>query len=114
MFSHSGVRAINPHPRNVPGSVLPAVKANGGIVMIVLLPGFLDADVRAQGLARTAEQARLKAMYPGDPGAADAELKTGDDANPVPTTSVAKVAHHNGQHNKTNGGRYYRHGGDYS
>src|SRR3546814_17187928 len=60
--------------------------------MIVLLPGFLDADVRAQGLARTAEQARLKAMYPGDPGAADAALKTWDAANPVPTTSVAKVA----------------------
>src|SRR3546814_7936446 len=55
---------------------------------------LLDADVRAQGLARTAEQARLKAMYPGDPGAADAALKTWDAANPVPTTSVAKVADH--------------------
>src|SRR3546814_20302522 len=60
--------------------------------MSVLLPGFLDADVRAQGLARTAEQARLKAMYPGDPGAADAALKTWDAANPLPTTSVAEVA----------------------
>src|SRR3546814_8578439 len=85
MFSHSGVRAINPHPRNVPDSVLPAVKANGGIVMIVLLPGFLDADVRAQGLARTAEAARLKAMYPGDPAAAETALKSWDAVHPVPT-----------------------------
>ncbi|PQM26099.1 membrane dipeptidase [Sphingopyxis lindanitolerans] len=94
MFSHSGVRAINPHPRNVPDSVLPLVKANGGIIMVVLLPSFLDADVRAQGLARTAEQARLKAMYPGDPAAADAGLKAWDAGHPVPTTTVAKVADH--------------------
>src|SRR3546814_15072142 len=82
MFRQSGVRAMNPHPRNVAGSVLPAVKANGGIVMIVLLPGFLDADVRAQGLARTAEAARLKAMYPGDPAAAETALKSLAAANP--------------------------------
>mgnify|MGYP003576590389 CR=1 FL=1 len=113
MFSHSGVRAINPHPRNVPDSVLPAVKANGGIVMIVLLPGFLDADVRAQGLARTAEQARLKAMYPGDPAAVDAALKTWDAANPVPTTDVAKVADHIDHLKKTIGVDHIGLGGDY-
>ncbi len=113
MFSHSGVRAINPHPRNVPDSVLPAVKANGGIVMIVLLPGFLDADVRAQGLARTAEQARLKAMYPGNPAAADAALKTWDAANPAPTTDVAKVADHIDHLKKTIGVDHIGLGGDY-
>lgn len=94
MFSHSGVRAVNPHPRNVPDSVLPLVKANGGIVMVVLLPSFLDADVRAQGLARTAEEARLKALYPGDPAAAKAALAAWDAANPVPKTNVQKVADH--------------------
>src|SRR3546814_16223384 len=34
MFSHSGVRAVNDHVRNVPESVLPAVKANGGGVLV--------------------------------------------------------------------------------
>jgi membrane dipeptidase len=113
MFSHSGVRAVNPHPRNVPDSVLPAVKANGGIVMIVLLPTFLDADVRAQGLARTAEAARLKAMYPGDPAAADAALKSWDAAHPAPTTSIAKVADHIDHLKKTIGVDHIGLGGDY-
>lgn len=113
MFSHSGVRAVNPHPRNVPDSVLPLVKANGGIVMVVFLPSFLDADVRAQGLARTAEQARLKAMYPGDPASADAGLKAWDTANPVPTTNVRKVADHIDHLKKTIGVDHIGVGGDY-
>lgn len=113
MFSHSGVRAVNPHPRNVPDSVLPAVKANGGIVMIVLLPTFLDADVRAQGLARTAEQARLKALYPGDPAAEQEALKAWDAANPARTTDVAKVADHIDHLKKTIGVDHIGLGGDY-
>jgi len=113
MFSHSGVRAINPHPRNVPDSVLPLVKANGGIIMVVLLPSFLDADVRAQGLARTAEQARLKAMYPGDPAAAAAGLKAWDAGHPAPTTDVAKVADHIDHIRKTIGIDHIGLGGDY-
>ncbi|WP_188235968.1 dipeptidase [Sphingopyxis sp. LK2115] len=113
MFSHSGVRAVNDHPRNVPDSVLPAVKANGGIVMVVFLPGFLDADVRAHGLRRTAEEARLKAMYPGDPAAAAAMLKAWDDANPAPKTQIAKVADHIDHLKRTIGVDHIGLGGDY-
>ena len=113
MFSHSGVRAVNPHPRNVPDSVLPLVKANGGIVMVVFLPSFLDADVRAQGLARTAEDARLKALYPGDPAAAKAALAAWDAANPVPKTNVQKVADHIDYLKKTIGVDHIGLGGDY-
>lgn len=113
MFSHSGVRAVNPHPRNVPDSVLPLVKANGGIVMVVFLPSFLDADVRAQGLARTAEDARLKALYPGDPVAAKAALAAWDAANPVPKTNVQKVADHIDHLKKTIGVDHIGLGGDY-
>lgn len=113
MFSHSGVRAINDHPRNVPDSVLPAVKANGGVVMIVLLPSFLDANVRARGLARTAEQARLKALYPGDPAAADAAMKSWDAANPTPTTNIAKVADHIDHIRNSIGVDHVGLGGDY-
>src|SRR3546814_6266969 len=60
MFSHSGARGVNDHPRNVPDDVLPLVQANAGIVMIVFLPSFLDPAVRAHGLDRTAEKARLR------------------------------------------------------
>ena len=86
---------------------------NGGIIMVVLLPGFLDADVRAQGLASTAEQARLNAMYPGDPAAAAAGLKAWDAGHPVPTTDVAKVADHIDHIRKTIGVDHIGLGGDY-
>lgn len=107
------MRGINDHPRNVPDSVLPLVKANGGIVMVVLLPGFLDADVRAHGLSRTAEQARLKAQYPGDPAAAKTALAEWDRANPAPTTDVAKVADHVDYLKKAIGVDHIGLGGDY-
>ena len=113
MFSHSGARGVNDHPRNVPDSVLPLVKANGGIVMVVLLPTFLDPQVRAYGLSRTAEQARLKAMYPGDPAAADKALADWDKANPTPTTDVAKVADHIDHIRKLAGIDHIGLGGDY-
>src|SRR3546814_16119958 len=44
MFSHSGARGVNDHPRNVPDDVLPLVKATGGVVMVVLYATFLDPD----------------------------------------------------------------------
>ena len=94
MFSHSGARGVNDHPRNVPDDVLPLVKANGGIVMIVFLPGFLDPAVRARGLDRAAEKARLDGQYLGNPEGAAAALKAWDDAHPVPRTQIAKVADH--------------------
>src|SRR3546814_619605 len=94
MFSHSGARGVNDHPRNVPDAVLPLVQANAGIVRIVFLPSFLDPAVRAHGLDRTAEKARLDAQYPGNPNGASAALKAWDAAHPEPKTRIAKVADH--------------------
>lgn len=113
MFSHSGVRAVNDYARNVPDSVLPAVKANGGVIMVVFLPAFLDADVMARGAARAGEQARLKGLFPGDPAAVDAKLKAWEAANPVPMAGVGKVADHIDHIRKTIGVDHIGLGGDY-
>lgn len=113
MFSHSGVRAVNDHPRNVPDSVLPAVKANGGVVMIVFLPGFLDPAVREHGLAQTAMKARLDSQFSGNPGGAAAAMKKWDEANPVPPTQIANVADHIDHLKQVIGVDHIGLGGDY-
>lgn len=113
MFSHSGVRAISDHPRNVPDSVLPAVKANGGIVMVVFYAAFLDPKLREHGLARTAERARLDALYLGNPAGAAAALKAWEAANPAPQTPIGLAADHIDHLKRTIGVDHIGLGGDY-
>ena len=113
MFSHSGVRAVNDYARNVPDSVLPAVKANGGIVMVVFLPAFLDADAGARGVEKAGEAARLKARWPGDPAAVAAAMKQWEAANPPRGTTIGKVADHIDHLKQTIGVDHIGLGGDY-
>jgi membrane dipeptidase len=44
IFSHSSVRALNDHPRNVPDDVLARLADNGGVVMLTFVPQFLSTD----------------------------------------------------------------------
>jgi membrane dipeptidase len=94
IFSHSDARALNDHPRNVPDNVLQMLPKNGGIVMVTFVPGFVSPEVNAWNKAQTAEQDRLKALYPNDA----AKVKEGVDAwtkaNPMPQATVAQVADH--------------------
>ena len=94
IFSHSSAKGVTDHPRNVPDAVLPLVKANGGIVMVTFVPGFINARVRAHGLARTAEDARLKAEFVDRPAEVTAGLIRWDAANPAPRATISDVADH--------------------
>lgn len=113
IFSHSSAKGVTDHPRNVPDSVLPLVKANGGIVMVTFVPGFINSAVRSHGLARTAEDARLKAQYPENPGAAKAALEAWDKANPAPKATISDVADHIDHIRKMIGVDHIGIGGDY-
>ncbi len=113
MFSHSGARAVNGHPRNVPGSVLRRLPANGGLVMTVGYPGFLSEELRQWNAANAAETARLRSLSPGDPDAVTAGVAAWTAANPQPQATVAQWADHIDHVRTTAGIDHVGLGGDY-
>ena len=94
IFSHSSAGGINGHPRNVPDDILRLLPANGGVVMVNWVPGFLSPGVwRWDGL-RSAEEARLKTIHRASKAAVAAGVTAWETANPRPAVTVTEVADH--------------------
>ena len=93
IFSHSSTRALTDVPRNVPDDVLKMLPANGGVIMIAFVPGFVSQKVADYNKRETDERNRLTAQQAG----ADALTKAMDEwhkANPAPSASLIEVADH--------------------
>jgi membrane dipeptidase len=94
IFSHSDAFALNPYPRNVPDDVLRSMPENGGVVMVNFSSFFLSREVTDRQADREAEQARLEALFPGDPKTVEAGTDSWEAAHPMPAVTLNDVADH--------------------
>jgi membrane dipeptidase len=94
IFSHSDTRALSDHPRNVPDDVLASLPANGGVVMVNFYLGHLSDAYRVWSADKSAETARLAALYVGQPEARVTKMKEWESSHPAPAGSIGLVADH--------------------
>ena len=96
-FSHSGARALDDHPRDVPDDVLALVRNNHGIVMVNFYPDYVSPERAHWDADRAAEQARFNSppfngLYIGQPERAKAAMSEWENAHPPPVVTIAMVA----------------------
>jgi membrane dipeptidase len=96
--SHSGVRGVANHTRNVPDDVLVRLKSNGGVIMVVYYPTFLDEDY-AKAEAERADRLRsqvdaLREQYKSDQAGFNAARRELFEANPIPIPSYTRIVDH--------------------
>jgi membrane dipeptidase len=99
MFSHSGARGVDDHPRNVSDDVLKLVAANGGVVMVNYAPPYVSDAYRRWSADFAAEGTRLNAppfggLFIGQPDKAAAALAQWKKDHPAPRVTLSEVADH--------------------
>ncbi|MBL8734947.1 MAG: dipeptidase [Planctomycetes bacterium] len=97
--SHSSMRALCPHPRNVTDDMLRAIAANGGAVMVNYNCGFLDADYAKNRSAREAtrriqEKAARDKFAAGSPELTEALARLDERFPPVARPKLATLVGH--------------------
>ncbi len=76
IFSHSSARALTNHLRNVPDSILSQLPKDGGIVMVNIFPGFINAVAATQAAGALEKEREFMAKHPRDTQKASTEFTT--------------------------------------
>ena len=113
IFSHSSARALCDVPRNVPDDILARMPANGGVVMVTFVPGFISQEVANHSRRVQAQLQRLRTQHGNDEAAIRAALAEWRAANPEPRATLAQVADHIDHIRKVAGIDHIGLGGDF-
>jgi membrane dipeptidase len=92
IFSHSAARALVDVPRNVPDSILRRVTANGGIVMVPFVTGFVSPAVQLYDQSTRPVMKDLQAKYGNDTAAITRDIKQWRAAHREPRATLSQVA----------------------
>lgn len=95
IFSHSSARGLVDVPRNVPDSILRRLGANGGVVMVTFVPGFVSPAVMLydQNTTRPAMK-ELREKFGDDTAAITRATKEWSSTHPAPRATLSQVADH--------------------